>query len=216
MAAPPERAVLAALRASGSELEQVSALLTAAGCPAETVTVAEGDRLLLGLHRRLTGRDLELVVSCPACGTASEIRLGPDAVPPVQPRSARCGSGGGLRQPGYADLRALPDDPAEAAAELVRRCTVGRPSVPPVPADLDRIDDSLCGAMVFGCAGCGQAVESTVDVQVLVLDALARLVHAYDAEVHLLARTYHWDLATIEGLPPERRRRLAALIADEG
>ncbi|MGY1617355.1 hypothetical protein ACI797_11515 [Geodermatophilus sp. SYSU D00691] len=179
-------------------------------------TVADGDRLLLEVYRAMTGADLELPLRCPACGEVSAVRLGADTVPAAVPRSAVLGPGGGLRQPTYGDLARLPDGTdGHATDALLARCVIGTPSRPPEEEDLDTIDDSLVGPMTFGCAGCGAEVAHPVDVQTTALRALLRLLDAYDLEVHLLASAYRWTLEAIEGLPRERRRRLAALIADE-
>lgn len=210
-----DEAALTALREQPTELAQVTVLLAAAGGDPAGTPVATGDRVLLRLHRELTGTDLELALACPACGTVSSVRLAPDSVPPVRPRSAMLGPGGGLRQPTYADLADLPAD-ATAPAELLHRCTVGTPSRAPTPADFDSIDDSLAGPLVFACAGCGEDVEQPMDVQSLLLRALLRVLDDLDRDIHLLASAYSWDLPAIEALPRERRRRLADLITEGG
>ncbi|MFI0445523.1 hypothetical protein [Actinomadura sp. 6N118] len=204
---------LAGMRAQATELGQVAVVLAAAGHDPASTRVADGDRLLLALHRELTGQDLELALACPACATVSAVRLGPDTVPAVRPRSAVLGVRGGLRQPTYADLAGLPAD-GTGDAVLLRRCVVGDPAREPSAADFVLIDDSLVGPLVFACAGCGADVEEPIDLQSLLLRALLRVLDGLDAEVHLLASAYGWDLATIEALPRERRRRFAALIAD--
>jgi hypothetical protein len=210
----PSEAALCALRESATELEQTAAVVAACGADPSATTVAEGDRLLLAVHRALADADLELPLRCPDCGEVSAVRLGPDTVPPAVPRSAVLGTGGGLRQPTYGDLAGLPDRAEPAAEALLARCVVGTPSRPPAEWDLEAIDDSLVGPMTFTCAGCGDEVDHPLDVQTTALRALVRLIDAYDFEVHLLASVYHWTLETIEGLPRQRRRRLTALIAD--
>jgi hypothetical protein len=206
---------LAVLRQPDTELEQAVALLAALGRDPASMPVGAGDRLLLTMQHAATGRDLELAVACGGCGTTSEVTLGPDTMPGPHPRSAWWGPGGGLREPTYGDLYELPTEPDLAAAELLRRCTVGRPPRPAGPEELERVDDSLSGPLVFACSGCGEQVECAVDVQTVALRGLLAALDAFDAEVHLLAKTYQWDLASIETLPRQRRRRLAELIADD-
>jgi hypothetical protein len=64
---PSQAAALAAIAASGDELAQALALLRVAGCPQpESLTLGEGDRLLLALHRALTGADVEVALACPS------------------------------------------------------------------------------------------------------------------------------------------------------
>ncbi|MFE0134581.1 hypothetical protein ACFWY6_23910 [Streptomyces sp. NPDC059037] len=206
--------VLAGARERTTELGQVIALLTAAGHDPAELPVATGDRLLLALHRELTGRDIEPVLAC-GCGEFSTVRLGPDTVPPARPRTAVLGRAGGLRQPTYGDLLDLPPD-AAGRAELLRRCTVGIPERAPAPHDFELIDDSLAGPLTFDCPACGREVEHPVDVQTLVLRGLLTLLDELDHDVHVLASAYGWDLATIEALPRSRRRRLAAIAVGGG
>lgn len=207
-------AVLAGLSEPGGELEQVLALLRASsGCEPEALSVGEGDRRLLALHRELTGRDVELIAVCGACGTANELSLAD--VPEEQPRVAVCGVGGGVRAPAYGDLVGLPADGDAAVAELLRRCTVGSPSRAPSVEDLEEVDDSLVGPLVAACVDCGAPLELALDVEPLVLAGLQEQLARIDHEIHLLARAYHWELDTIERLPDDRRARLAGLVAEE-
>jgi hypothetical protein len=207
-------AVLAGLSEDGSELMQVLALLRGAGDDTpETLTVATGDRRLLGLHRALTGREVELLAVCGACGTENELSLA--EVPEEQPRVAVCGARGGLRAPTYGDLLALPADETAAVAELLRRCTVGSPSRAPKPDDLEQVDESLVGPLVSACVECGAPIEVGLDVERVVLTALHEQRGRIDEEIHLLAGAYHWDLDTIEQLPDERRSRLARLVTED-
>jgi hypothetical protein len=212
---PNDAAAVAALGSSDHELGQVLALLRAAGVEEpERLSVATGDRGLLELHRDLTGRDVEVAVTCGACGTVNAAVLSRETVPEDAPRGRPLGRGGGLRSPTYADLLALPPDPTDAEEELLRRCSVGAPSRPARPADLEQIDDSLTGPILLECVECGKPLEAAVDIEQLVLVGLQRYALAVDHEVHLLAGAYGWSLDTIEALPDERRRRLARFVAD--
>jgi hypothetical protein len=207
-------ALLAELPEHGSELEQVLALLRAASDDEpETLPVAAGDRRLLALHRELTGRSLELLAVCSGCGTSNELALG--EMPDELPRVAVCGARGGVRAPVYGDLIGLPEDRDEAVAELLRRCTVGTPERAPRPEDLELVDDSLVGPIETACVECGAPLEVALDVERIVLIGLQEQLARIDHEVHLLARTYHWDLDTIERLPDERRARLARLALED-
>lgn len=209
----PDEATLSALRDGATELEQAACVLTACGVDPATTTLADGDRLLLAVCAALGGPDLELALQCPLCCDVSAVRLTPDTVPPALARSAVLGTGGGLRQPTYRDLMDLPPDETATVA-LLERCRVGDPARPATAEDLAAVDDSLAGPMVFACAGCGADVEHPVDVQTVALRELLRVLDRYDVDVHLLASAYHWSAADIDALPRERRRRLAALVAD--
>jgi hypothetical protein len=215
MRAPSQAAAVAAIGASEDELGQALALLRAAGCAApEALTLGEGDRLLLALHRALTGRDVEVAMRCTVCDTVSVATLTAQTVPEHEPRCAWLGPGAGLRQPTYGDLLALPGDPARAAAALLARCTIGTPPQPATAAHLDLVDDALTGPIVLACVECGQLLETVGDVQRLALEGLQRCALSIDVELHVLASTYGWSLAEIESLPDDRRRRLATLAAD--
>lgn len=206
--------ILAALTEPESEVGQALAVLETAGLEdVAALPVSRGDRELVALARRLTGRDLELVADCPSCGLLNEVALAPDALPPAVPRAAALG-GGGVREPTYGDLLDLPEDMDEATAELLRRCTVGAPDLPPTPAALELVDDTLSGPIDFACAECGAPVSIDADVQQVALARLGELARDLEREVHLLAAAYGWSLAEIEGLPDSRRRRLATLVSE--
>lgn len=200
-------AALAEALAAPTELEQATGVLAAAGYQVADLPLGVGDRLLLGLHRELTGRDVTVAATCPACGVTGEVELGPDSVPAASPPVSTV-----VRAPTYADLVGLPSG-AAGSAELVRRCTVG--DGPATAEDVAAADTSLSGPLVFGCPECGTPVECRVDVEQLALRGLLGVLHSYDREVHLLASAYHWDLATIEALPDDRRRRLAGHVVAE-
>src|SRR5690349_7710107 len=137
-------AVLRALADGPDELGQALAVLGAAGvAEPRSLAVGDGDRRLLGVHRQATGRDLELIVACPDCGTVNETVLGAASMPEAWPRMAPLGAGGGLRAPTYGDLLDLPAETAERRGELLHRCTEGDPERPPDAGDLDLVDDSL-------------------------------------------------------------------------
>lgn len=215
MRTPTQVTAVAAIDAPECELDQALALLRAAGCAdPEALAVGEGDRLLLALHRALTGGDLEIAVQCVSCDELNVATLSAQTVPPCAPRSAWLAPGAGLRQPTYADLAALPDDPALAETELIERCTIGSPSRPARPEQLELVDDALTGPLVTACVECGQPLETPADVERLVLEGIQRCAMTVDVELHLLASTYGWSLAEIESLTDDRRGRLARLVAD--
>src|SRR5215470_17258225 len=95
---PSGTAAVAALGSSDDELGQVLALLRAAGvAEPELLSVADGDRRLLELHRLLTGSDVEIAVTCVSCGTVNSAILSPETVPEEAPRTVPLGTGGGVR-----------------------------------------------------------------------------------------------------------------------
>jgi hypothetical protein len=208
-------ALLRSLDGPPNELSQVLALLRAAGVEApETLTLGQGDRRLLALHRAVTAHDVEVSAACTACGALNAATLREGDVGEPTPRWAPLGSGGGLRQPTYADLEDLPLDEVAGPAELLRRCTVGEPARPADADDFALVDDALAGPLELACAECGARVLIDLDVQRLVLERLVRWRRAIDVEVHLIARAYHWALEEIDALEDERRSLLAGLIAE--
>jgi hypothetical protein len=204
--------LLTAFDEAGGELEQVLAVLRASGVEQpEALTLGAGDRALLGAHRALTGDDVEVVVTCGSCEEVSSVWLRPEDLPEPVAALALLGAGGGLREPTYRDLLDLPDG---AEDELLRRCTVGSPSLAPEADHFELVDNSLSGPLVIDCVHCGAQVTAPLDVEPLVLELLGRHLVEVDMEVHLLASRYGWALDTIEALPDARRRRLAELVAE--
>ena len=67
---------------------------------------------------------------------------------------------------------------------------------------------------MLACVECGAALEVAADVEQLVLEGCSEHAAEVELEIHLLARAYHWSLATIEALPDVRRSRLARFVAD--
>lgn len=210
-AAGPAR--LAAAMEDGDDLlaQTVAVLRVARPDPdPDSLPVSEGDRLLLDVHEQALGRPLEHAVQCPSCGTWSTLVLTSSSVGPHAPRSAWCAPGVGLREPTYADLRAADGD----SDTLLARCRLGPAATPPPTlGDLAGVEGSLCGSVRSSCVECGTPVVVEVDVARLVLEALGLLRAEIDLEVHLLATGYGWDLASIERLPDDRRRRLASLVS---
>ncbi len=175
--------------------------------------IGAADRRLLAVYEEVTGDPLDVTVTCRACGARTTLSLDGSSVGAHRWASIRTGEGSGLREPSYADLLACAAEPTA----LLSRCRLGSVASPDrAPAswpDLERAEQSLAGPLRSTCAECGQPVSVDVDVVALVLRGLAVVCAGLDREVHLLAATYGWDLPTIEALPDQRRRRLAALVS---
>jgi hypothetical protein len=210
---PPMKNVLAALDSGASELEQAIALVRAStdGESTERLSIGELDRALLGLYRRLLGRDVEVTVACGQCASQNTFVLNRFTVPPLVLSSAWLGPGEGLREPRGEDLLGLPDDPDEAARELAARCAIGPHPGPRDPDQLERVDSSLTGRMHGACVECAGPVSAEIDIAHQVVVALAALRAGYDAEVHVIAARYGWSLDIIDALPDARRHRFASL-----
>lgn len=203
--------LLAALDDGTSELQQAMAVLRAAGHDPDTMPVAAGDRALLDIVRRVTGRPVELVVVCPVCSAPNEITLDLSSIPAHEPMSRWLAPGTGVREPTYRDLDGLPAEDGAAVSVLCARCSIGDVAAADGPAALDDIDQSLGGPLALSCVECGGTARVDADIEQVVLGRLRAFADDVEREVHLLASTYKWDLATIESLPDHRRRRLARL-----
>lgn len=198
----------AALDSGESLLGQALAVLRAAALEddPDTLPVGQADRMLLWLHQAVLGRALELTVNCPECTRPTTMPLGRADVGEHAPRSAWRAPGVGAREPSYSDLLAARGD----ADRLLETCRVGTGAN---LDDLARIEGSLCGPLHSVCPECGASLSIDIDIMVAVLAALSNIRVELDRQVHLLAASYGWDLATIEALPDDRRQRLAALVA---
>ena len=214
---PRPAAALAALGSAHDEVGQVARAARRGRRRASrrASALGDGDRRLLELCRTLTGRDVEVVAGCAACGELPSV-----AVLSPRDRSAR-GAAGGLagagRRPARADLRR----PAGAAGRPRRgrggapraAALSGRPPRPRGPAELELVDDSLVGPVVLACVECGAALEVAATSSGSCCEG-CRTHAGVELEMHLLARAYRWSLATIEALPDVRRSRLARFVAD--
>jgi hypothetical protein len=74
-----------------------------------------------------------------------------------------------------------------------------------------RLDDLLGGI----CPECGHEVTMRFDPLEYILSELRDEFAAIHAEIHALASAYGWTEETILALPRSRRRRYAAIVADE-
>ena len=79
-----------------------------------------------------------------------------------------------------------------------------------------RLDPQAELRLGAACPTCGEPIDATLDAGALLLDELAGDADALFAEVHALARHYHWSEGEILGLElPRRRRYLELLLADD-
>ena len=212
MAAISSAELLEALDAAPSEIGQVMALLELAGHEPNEVPLAAGDRVLVALAESLTQSPIELTAQCAGCGEISMIEFGRVTIADHQPRTRWLGVGRGVRAPSYGDLCDLPDDPTDAVDELAARCSIGEVDRDSAVDAIDDVDGSLAGPVEVACYQCSAPLLIEADLQHLALRRLRGFAEEVDREVHLLAATYGWDLAAIQGLPDARRRRFAELI----
>jgi hypothetical protein len=195
--------------------------------PSLVPSLAVGDReaLLLRVQAATFGNRMALVVDCPSCGEPMDLPLdvtdllvGPLDEPATE---VPCGEHA-LRRPTGVDQRAVAsialDNPAAAAAAIVRRC-VTRGDANTVPIDmaeaaLDSADPQAVCKLTLTCIECGAPFTSSLDAGEILARELTANAGALDVSVHILATHYHWSYSEILQLPLARRRRLVDLASD--
>jgi hypothetical protein len=125
--------------------------------------------------------------------------------------------GARIRPPTGADLEAAADRAVEGldAAErvLAERCVLeGRPEdVDHLLAELDPQADLR---LDMTCPACGRAFSVAFDAGDFLARELARDADALLREIHVLAMHYHWPESELRAMPPRRRRRYLAVLAE--
>ncbi|MEQ9498465.1 MAG: hypothetical protein RIT81_16440 [Deltaproteobacteria bacterium] len=176
----------------------------------------------------LTGGTATVQHSCTACGELLELPLPLRDIAERTPRSApqlslsRDGSSWKLRLPTTRDQ--LGWTRRTSRADALRGLVVEG------PADA-ATDDAWCEAVdarfaehdplvdftiSTACPACRHPTRIEVDLEALAIAALRRHRGELLWIVHRLALAYHWDEATILGLPADRRRVYLAMIEESG
>jgi hypothetical protein len=213
-------------------VDRAPALLRSLGllepaCDPADMTVGACDLLLFDLRCWLFGPDLDLVVTCPACGEVVELVIPVAEVAPAHPPARvsrvtveedglriRC------RLPTNGDFRTLAGIGQAATVEdLLEHCVedMSGPDVPPATASLlPEVAERVVGALAASDPGaditadiecpCGVVWAETVDIRSILWTELTRWVQARLSEVHLLARAYGWAERDILQMSPYRRR----------
>jgi hypothetical protein len=180
---------------------------------------------LMALHAELVALPIEAQVHCAKCGTDNEFAVPHEAILALPEPAARSivtldvgGQARSFRLPCMADLEAL-DDEEPVGRQLMRRLSMDGEGVLPV-ADVAALEqrfeelDSAANVVVsIACAGCGAAIEATVDVAGFVARDIDRLADGLYRDIDMIAGAYGWGEDEILALPPARRRRYVALIA---
>lgn len=122
------------------------------------------------------------------------------------------------------------EDARRAADAVLMRTVVGVTAADgrPVPADrwipalrepldaaFSRLDPHAEIRVSVACPSCASQTDALFDAAEFLRKALGR-THALLAEIHRLARSYHWSEADILALPIGRRRQYLGLIAADG
>jgi hypothetical protein len=186
------------------------------------LTAGDREALLLHLHGLAYGERLDCLLSCPQpeCGERLdlELRVGELLLAPYEHASPEHEADGArIRPPTGADLEAAADRAVEGldAAErvLAERCVLeGRPEdVDHLLAELDPQADLR---LDMTCPACGRAFSVAFDAGDFLARELARDAEALLREIHVLALHYHWPEAELRAMPPRRRRRYLAVLAE--
>jgi hypothetical protein len=220
-------------------VDRAPALLRSLGlvepaCDPAAMTVGACDLLLFDLRRRLFGPNLDVVVTCPACGEVVELGFPIVEVVPAHPAdrvSRLTVEEDGLRitcrLPTNSDLREVAGIGPEArVADLLERCVEAMEGtdVPPIVAALSpAVAERVAGALAASDPGanvtadiecpCGAEWPETVDIRSILWTELTRWVRACLGEVHQLASAYGWAERDILEMSPNRRRSYLELCA---
>jgi hypothetical protein len=84
-----------------------------------------------------------------------------------------------------------------------------------VEAELARVAPGLDLELDVVCPDCGRTAPVDLDLSSIVLSRLFREQETFEAELHLLARHYHWQPSEILSLPATRRRRFVQRLLRE-
>ncbi|MEL6773711.1 MAG: hypothetical protein AAFP23_03050 [Pseudomonadota bacterium] len=220
-----------------SEPERVTRFLettlaTVGGLTPDPAALSVGDRqhLVRLIGAELAGDTRWLTSRCGECGEGFDFRVTLSALPvkpagegyPDVPVTLR-GRPYRLRVPTGADQAAIAaiEDEEAALAALIDRLLSGQDAPPAADltaAEIARIEAALEDAapevateVLATCHACGAENRVGVDPYM----ALGEAGDGILAEVHVLARRYHWSEAEILSLPRRRRAAYLALIDRE-
>jgi hypothetical protein len=196
------------------------------------------DGWLMRLQEELFDSQLETVTACPRCSETLELSFSTrDIAPatltiPVSSGPLRLQAHGcevDYRLTTSEDLLAIveaADHPADAQAQLLRRCVIearcnGRVQEPDqLPADVvDRIAEEMAGhdpgadiRIALECPACAHPWSVAFDIVAYVLAELDDWAERTLADVHTLATAYSWSEREILELGPTRRQYYLEMV----
>jgi hypothetical protein len=199
------------------------------------LTITDFETACLGLRRFLFGDTVSCVFrdDSHGCGERMELQFSITAfleeAKPGTPRGVRrseedaqwfwlAGSAESavrFRLPSVEDQLQVLGKP-QAASMLARRCIDDGRSGARALARAERAMEALAPLVsrhLAGiCPGCGEQVTVPLNVSRLLMDELQISAAGVYDEIHVIAATYHWDEATILGMPRRRRGAYAETI----
>lgn len=196
---------------------------------AARLPAADRDRLLAEVYLTTYGPRIAGTLVCATCGQRFEIDFDLPSLCAALPVQVMPGSGevdGHLtyrlddgrivRLPtGEDELAVWHMAPVDAFQNLLRRCVMeGEWSADPgaVAAAMQAIAPLLDTELDARCPECGTVNAVAFNIQHYLLEAIAAEQPRLNLEVHRIASTYGWELATILDLPRSERRAYVALI----
>lgn len=191
----------------------------------ETVSawpIGRRDRALLELRQATFGDPLPCIFTCPACQERLETELLVSAFILPTPtsnepfpvdlgdRTLSC------RLPTTADLTWAASTPGDTATLLAQRCTgvpdLGSDTVKVVSEAMAERDPQADIELALTCPDCSASWTAIFDIGTYFWAELEAKADALMAEVHVLARAYHWSENDILAMPPSRRRRYLKMV----
>jgi len=199
------------------------------------LSIGERDLRLLRLRERTLGPRLELRTVCPACAEVLELEHDAAALVVAPPdadaaerlkRTRVAGRPFRLRPLDSRDLAAVAHEPDTARARriLAARCLAAEEGgaldpqsltdeeLDDVSRRLAELDPQSDIALALVCPNCRHGWEAPFDIAVLLRRELDHRGGTILADVHDIARTYHWSEAEILSLGTQRRQAYLALI----
>lgn len=104
---------------------------------------------------------------------------------------------------------------AGTLGECVRPADVSAAEARRVDRALDALAPRLDGELTGSCPACGRSVELRFEPIAYVIEELRDASSGLFAQVHDLARAYHWSEASILALDRSRRRGYVSLVREE-
>ncbi|MEM7679288.1 MAG: hypothetical protein AAF449_25215 [Myxococcota bacterium] len=188
---------------------------------ARRLTIAERDRLLAEIYLQTFGARIQGTAQCRACDERYDLDFNlRDLLPSHLQRQVVLPGGATIRAPTGEDELAVEGLPADAAPQaLFERITESDENT---TGDLDIAAGALAKAApvidLDAHAVCPECeADNTIHfaIQDYLLNALVNERRRLLREVHILARGYGWDLATILSLCRAERRTFVALLDAE-
>jgi catechol 2,3-dioxygenase-like lactoylglutathione lyase family enzyme len=186
-----------------------------AGEMLDRLTIGDRDRALAAFYRDLFGSRIIADTTCSGCGKAFELRFDLDElIAARQPDGSAEGDRPAVtvgkaryRLPTMADLYGKPED-------MLDRLHLDGPPAnqESVEAAIEAADPALALDLSGSCPECGQEQVAPFSIAGFLSAAMRRDSSYLLHEVHLIARSYAWDLDTILGLTRDERQALVQLI----